>query len=267
MATEHGAASGNPVAAALLHTIKAHGLPRTAFDNYCEARIFDLYDDPMPSRNDLEGYCGETASALIQLASLILDAECCSRTRRYGRACRCRAGRWQDCCVCCRCIAAAARYTSRRTFSQLSGQVRPMLLDGSDKAAIKRAIDAMMALAEDHFASSKRPQRLCRRHCARPICQPRLTPYLSEEAESQPVLMPPMKLPISRHSAANGRCSGHRFGRPIPQLRRLQEDPARNGSQPAHAHSWRVSWRWTFPCRAAACPRTSVLRLAGTGRN
>ena len=38
-----------------------------------EARIFDLYDDPMPGLNDLEGYCGETASALIQLASIVLN--------------------------------------------------------------------------------------------------------------------------------------------------------------------------------------------------
>ena len=50
-----------------------HDLPKPAFDNYLEARIFDLYDDPMPGRADLEGYCGETASALIQLAALVLD--------------------------------------------------------------------------------------------------------------------------------------------------------------------------------------------------
>ena len=36
-------------------------------------RMFDLFDDPMPTRGDLEGYCGETASALIQLAAMILD--------------------------------------------------------------------------------------------------------------------------------------------------------------------------------------------------
>ena len=41
--------------------------------NYLDARIFDLYDDPMPTRNDLEGYSGETASALIQLAAIVLD--------------------------------------------------------------------------------------------------------------------------------------------------------------------------------------------------
>src|SRR5690606_4077190 len=39
------------------------------------ARLFDLYDDPMESRSMFEGYAGETASALIQLACLVLDQE------------------------------------------------------------------------------------------------------------------------------------------------------------------------------------------------
>jgi 15-cis-phytoene synthase len=68
-----GEGSGHPVADALKATISAHRLPKSAFDNMLEARIFDLYDDPMPSRTDLEGYCGETAAALIQLAAMLLD--------------------------------------------------------------------------------------------------------------------------------------------------------------------------------------------------
>jgi phytoene synthase len=67
------AGAGHPLAEALGRAIAAYDLPKQAFDNYLEARIFDLYDDPMPSRTDLEGYCGETASALIQLAALVLD--------------------------------------------------------------------------------------------------------------------------------------------------------------------------------------------------
>lgn len=74
-----GAGAGHPLAEALTQTIAAHDLPRPAFDNYLEARVFDLYDDPMPSRTDLEGYCGETASALIQLAALVLDPESAPR--------------------------------------------------------------------------------------------------------------------------------------------------------------------------------------------
>jgi phytoene synthase len=69
--TDAGAA-GHPVAEALLDTIAKFELPVALFENHIAARQFDLYDDPMPSLNDLEGYCGETASSLFQLAALIL---------------------------------------------------------------------------------------------------------------------------------------------------------------------------------------------------
>jgi phytoene synthase len=65
-------AAGHPVAQALLATIKTFALPKILFENHLEARRFDLYDDPMPSLGDLEGYCGETSSGLFQLAALIL---------------------------------------------------------------------------------------------------------------------------------------------------------------------------------------------------
>lgn len=68
-----GDAQANPVAAGLALAIEAGRLPREALLALIEARVFDLYDDPMPSLNDLEGYCGETSSALIRLAALILE--------------------------------------------------------------------------------------------------------------------------------------------------------------------------------------------------
>lgn len=71
--TEHGAAAANPVANALLQTISTYKLPRQGLISMVEARIFDLYNDPMPSLNDLEGYAGETVSSLIQLACLVLN--------------------------------------------------------------------------------------------------------------------------------------------------------------------------------------------------
>src|SRR4051812_12161243 len=67
-----GDVRANPVAAALDDTIVKFRLPRHALVTLIDARIFDLYDDPMPSLNDLEGYCGETSSSLIQLASIVL---------------------------------------------------------------------------------------------------------------------------------------------------------------------------------------------------
>ena len=60
-----------PLAAALFDVIGRHNLPRKVLMSMCEARIFDLYDDAMPSRNDFEGYAGETASALIQLGLMV----------------------------------------------------------------------------------------------------------------------------------------------------------------------------------------------------
>lgn len=67
-----GEVAGHPVASALLDTLAQKALPRGALLNMVEARVFDLYDDPMPSLNDLEGYAGETASALLQLSAHIL---------------------------------------------------------------------------------------------------------------------------------------------------------------------------------------------------
>ncbi len=63
---------GHPVATALNATIAKYTLPKDAFMRLIDARIFDLYDDPMPSLNDLEGYAGDTSSSLIQLAAIIL---------------------------------------------------------------------------------------------------------------------------------------------------------------------------------------------------
>jgi len=67
-----GDVRANPIAAALDDTIVKFRLPRSALVSLIDARIFDLYDDPMPSLNDLEGYCGETASSLVRLAGIVL---------------------------------------------------------------------------------------------------------------------------------------------------------------------------------------------------
>ncbi|MFD0937094.1 phytoene/squalene synthase family protein, partial [Methylobacterium trifolii] len=67
-----GDVKANPVAAAVEDAIVRRRLGRQPFVDLIDARVFDLYDDPMPRLNDLEGYCGETASALFRLASLVL---------------------------------------------------------------------------------------------------------------------------------------------------------------------------------------------------
>jgi phytoene synthase len=71
----HGETAANPVAAELLRAIQAWRLPVAPLVAMADARIFDLYDDPMETTGMFEGYAGETAAALIQLAALVLDAE------------------------------------------------------------------------------------------------------------------------------------------------------------------------------------------------
>ena len=67
-----GNTGGNPVATALNATIAAFHLPIEAFHRLIEARTFDLYDSPIATLNSLEGYAGDTASALFQLAAIVL---------------------------------------------------------------------------------------------------------------------------------------------------------------------------------------------------
>ncbi len=67
-----GDVQAHPVAAALLAAMRRYRLPREPLLALIEARTFDLYDDAMPTVGDLEGYCGETSSALLRFAALVL---------------------------------------------------------------------------------------------------------------------------------------------------------------------------------------------------
>ncbi len=64
--------AAHPIAAALLDTIARFDLPLDAFERLIEAKIFDLYDDPMPDMAALEVYCGDTSAILIGLAARVL---------------------------------------------------------------------------------------------------------------------------------------------------------------------------------------------------
>lgn len=148
-----GAVTGNPVADALRATIAAHDLPPLAFDNMLEARIFDLYDDPMQDRTMLEGYCGETAGALIQFAALVLDREAAmAHAALAGHA------------GCAQAIAGLLRLMPiHRARGQCyvpldilaaAGTDRETVVAGGEGAA--RAIAAMAALGRDHVAAFER---------------------------------------------------------------------------------------------------------------
>lgn len=64
-----------PLGKALLETIKDNNLSAEVLYNYLNAKIFDLYNDPMPNMGSFEGYLGETQSAFLQLSALCLKAE------------------------------------------------------------------------------------------------------------------------------------------------------------------------------------------------
>jgi phytoene synthase len=69
-------AKANPVASALLDTIKQHALPAQTLTDLIDAHRFDLYDDPMATMADLESYARRTSAWLMALAGRILaDAD------------------------------------------------------------------------------------------------------------------------------------------------------------------------------------------------
>ena len=152
LAGEAEGARANPLAAALLALIDRHGLPRDAFDRYLEARIFDLYDDPMPSRADLEGYCGETASAMIQFVAMILEPEAAPAFAAAAG----HAGCAQGVAGLLRLLPVHLRrgqcYIPRDVLAA-AGTSHEALLGAEDRPAAVRAIVAMVALGREHASS------------------------------------------------------------------------------------------------------------------
>ena len=70
-----GAAVAHPVAQELGLALQSWRLPLPPFLALLAAHDFDLFDDTMPNLAALETYLGETSSAGIQLASLILAGD------------------------------------------------------------------------------------------------------------------------------------------------------------------------------------------------
>ncbi|WP_111561389.1 phytoene/squalene synthase family protein [Rhizobium sp.] len=153
--TAHGSTEANPVAAALLAAIEAHRLPRKTLSDKIDARIFDLYDDPMESRGALEGYAGETASALIQLASLILSPdEAAQSAEAAGHAGVAQA-------IAGLLLLMPLHRHRGQIYIPLeilaaTGLDRDTFLAGEDKARISAAIEAFAGLGRDHLARARK---------------------------------------------------------------------------------------------------------------
>src|SRR3954452_13158258 len=82
----NGEAGANPVAAALMQTVGRFSMPRQRLLDLIEAHAFDLYDDPMPTFEALEGYARHTSASVFELAALICGASAGSAGERGGMA-------------------------------------------------------------------------------------------------------------------------------------------------------------------------------------
>jgi 15-cis-phytoene synthase len=74
----------HPVAQALSSAVKTGHLPKEPLRNLVLARTRELYADPMPSLNDLEGYLGETRSAVIQMVAQLLGGQGAANAAGFG---------------------------------------------------------------------------------------------------------------------------------------------------------------------------------------
>ncbi len=70
-----GEAAAHPVAAALMASLKQHGIAPDRLIAIVDAHTFDLYDDPMATLDDLDNYGVMTQSALIDIAADMLGAD------------------------------------------------------------------------------------------------------------------------------------------------------------------------------------------------
>lgn len=150
----HGEVRQNPLAEALLDTITKYSLPIGTLQRLIGARRFDLYDDPMPDLETFEGYAGETASTLFQLAAMILNN---GEPVEQGDA----AGHLG---------VAQAMIGHLRAFGYISSQGRIMLpwsileangvretelFRGQDSEGLQSALSQIAELAEDHLQKAR----------------------------------------------------------------------------------------------------------------
>ncbi|MFA7415305.1 MAG: phytoene/squalene synthase family protein [Rhizobium sp.] len=155
----HGSTEANPLAALLLETVSRFRLPREALLRMIDARVFDLYDDPMESSGMFEGYAGETASALIQLASLVLDAgkaEVSATAAGHAGVAQAVSGTLLLMPV----TRARGQIYIPLEILSATGLDREGFLAGVDRARISAAIEAFAGLGRDHLEKARREEQL-----------------------------------------------------------------------------------------------------------
>lgn len=89
-----GTMSGRPTADAVIAVARAHQLPFDGFDRALDARVLDLYADPLPNEAALDAYCDATFGHAFGVALAVLGTPSTSSStpfvsdaaRCYGRA-------------------------------------------------------------------------------------------------------------------------------------------------------------------------------------
>lgn len=149
-----GDARAHPVAAALIDTIERFRLPKSAFLDLIDARIFDLYDDPMPDMTALEAYCGETSSAIIRLGSIVLadgrdpgGADAAGHAGvAYAITGLLRAFPWH---------AARGQVFVPKTLFEPHGATREEIVSGQRSSGLDKALGQMRELARKHLQQTR----------------------------------------------------------------------------------------------------------------
>ncbi|WP_294642160.1 phytoene/squalene synthase family protein [uncultured Aureimonas sp.] len=151
-AEAEAAGQGSPVATALVETVRRYDLPVDAFERYLDARIFDLYSDPMGDRQEFEAYAGETQSAIAMLAAMILDrsaAPAAAEAAGHAGVAACAALVLRD----------VERHRARHQIFVPSDILGATGLDASawlaGGPAAEPACDAMVAFGCDHLAKAE----------------------------------------------------------------------------------------------------------------
>lgn len=150
----HGSSEANPLAAGLLATVARHRLPVPTLTALIEARIFDLYDDPIDNRPTLEAYAGHTASTLIQLASLILDPQSAPASADAAG----HAGVAQTIAGLLLLMPLHRRRGQLYLPLEILGSTgldREQFLEGKDKVRISAAIEAFAGLGREHLVRAR----------------------------------------------------------------------------------------------------------------
>ena len=207
-----GDITAHPVAAALLDVVGRHNLPIKPLVDLIDARVFDLYDDPMPSVADLEGYCGETSGALMQMGALVLAEGDDPRTGELAG----HAGMAYALTGLLRALglnASRGQVFIPAEILAAEGISRDEVVAGRESDAMRRVRDGLVAMARRHAAAAEDlARRADRRTVAAFVPLATVTPRLALLSRQRNPFAPPPDVAQWRLQWAMWRFA-RRFGR------------------------------------------------------